>query len=82
MTNVQTITEARDNTSNDKLSIAERRSLKDRANDHDNAADSDGLPATETITNPKVREGTKETSDFLYDCQIRLIFGVTSDARR
>ena len=65
MTNVQTITEARDNTSNDKLSIAERRSLKDRANDHDNAAEDNRLPASEAVTDPEVGEGAHETSDFL-----------------
>ena len=65
MTNVQTITEARDDTSNDKLSIAERCSLENRANDHDDTAEHDGLSPAQLVAEPEVGQCAHEAADFL-----------------
>lgn len=78
LTDVQAVAKTSDNTSDNQLGVTERCRLEDGANDHDNTANSDRLPATETVTHPKVSEGAKQTSDFLCESQSCTIAGSIS----
>lgn len=52
MTDVKTITEARNDTSDNKLCVAEGRSLKDGTDNHDNTANSNSPTSSESVANP------------------------------
>ena len=65
ITYVETISQTGDNSRDYHLCIAERRRLENSANNHDDTAKHDGLPATELVANPKVGKSTDQTPDFL-----------------